>query len=113
MSRIKKILILAMLPVAVTVCADTVLLTDDFASTIDPAKWALIKVTGSTSFDESSAGNSTTHSGSYMWIQNLTLNAGGAYKSKLLPVDGRGEIIIARKVYLTQGGSTQLTMPDE
>ncbi|MBL7017028.1 MAG: hypothetical protein ISR84_05665, partial [Kiritimatiellales bacterium] len=43
--------------------ADTVLLTDDFASTIDPAKWTLIKATGATSFDESVAGERTTHTG--------------------------------------------------
>lgn len=93
--------------------ADTVLLTDTFTSTIDPAKWTLIKATGATSFDESTSGNQVTPTSGYMYIQNLTINGGGAYKSKLLPVDGQGKIVIARRVYCANTGSSALTMPDE
>ena len=89
--------------------ADTVLLTDDFASTIDPAKWTLIKATGPTSFDESTPGNQVTALSGYMYIQNSTVNGGGAYKSKLLPVDGLGEIIIERRTWATAGSNPSMT----
>lgn len=110
MSRIKKILIWAILPVAVTVCADTVLLTDNFGdSSIDLSKWTLITGTGHTSFDESYSGGTVTEQSGYLFIQN----AAGAYKSKLLPVDGLGEIVVTRRIYVSSGSGTLISRPDE
>ncbi|MCF7848399.1 MAG: DUF1566 domain-containing protein [Kiritimatiellales bacterium] len=93
--------------------ADTVLLTDDFqSSTLDASKWTLITGTGHDSFDETSAGSSVAL-GTYLWLKNTTAGAGGAYKSKLLAVDGRGEIVIWRKNYVDHKNGTLVSMPDE
>lgn len=108
----KKIIWGCLWVIGLAVQADTVLLTDDFATSIDPAAWTLIKATGATSFDESTPGNQVTPTSGYMYIENKIINGGGAYKSKLLPVNELGEITVDRRIWVTAGGS-QLTMPDE
>ncbi|VGO17038.1 hypothetical protein PDESU_05632 [Pontiella desulfatans] len=90
--------------------ANTVLLTDDFEdASIDPSKWALITASGHTGFDESSAGGIVTETSGYLWIQN----AAGAFKSILLPVNGYGEIVIDRNLYVSRGSGTLVSRPDE
>ncbi|QHI68110.1 Lcl domain-containing protein [Tichowtungia aerotolerans] len=90
--------------------ADTVLLTDDFEdASIDSSKWTLITGTGHTSFDDSSAGGTVTETAGYLFIQN----AAGAYKSKLLPVDGKGEIVVTRSIYISRGSGSLVSRPDE
>lgn len=109
--------ILAALLLAAMGCAvqaaDTTLLSDDFNDgTLDPAKWTIIKATGSGSgFDESSAGNSLTESGGSMNITQAASDAGGAYKTALLSVNDLGQIVVERRTKVHYA-ATNVTMAE-
>ncbi|MDA3924209.1 MAG: DUF1566 domain-containing protein [Kiritimatiellae bacterium] len=92
--------------------ADIVLLTDDFNdSLLDSSKWSVIKATGSGSgFIETSAGSSLTESGGFMNITQGATDAGGAYKTALLPVNAQGTITIQRRTKVHRAGQNILMM---
>lgn len=111
MRRFAKLWVWIFFAAGVSAQVDTVLLEDNFNdNSMDLSKWSTdITATGHTSFDESSAGGIANEESGYLWIRD----AAGAYKTMLLPVDGKGEIVVTRNTYVTRGSGNLVSRPDE